>query len=147
LTVQNVQNSLKAFLKICARKPGIEKSLAVRGHIQGIRYSPKRVCVDFRVGRSSVGDCENGAVPSDSRLSVPPPASPSAPKSKGPDRVVRSSPLPPFGGFVNGGVYEGPPNVIPLTFPNLSHSYWENYSLTGEYHVKRLEAAHRQRGI
>ena len=41
----------------------------------------------------------------------------------------------------SGGVYERPPNVIPLTFPNLSHSYWENYSLTGEYHVKRLEAA------
>ncbi len=104
LTVQNVQNSLKAFLKICARKPGIEKSLAVRGHIQGIRYSKARVCVDFRVGRSSVVESENGGVPSGSRLSVPPPASPPAPKSKGPDRVMRSSPSLPFGGFDNGGV-------------------------------------------
>jgi hypothetical protein len=140
-SVQNVQKHLQGYLRICARKPGIEKSLAVRGHIQQIRYSKKRVCVDFRLGRPPVGESKSGQAPSAAILSAVPQTLPSAVQRKGPVRKSQTDPFPQFDAFVNGGVYVGPPIVIPLSFPNLSHDYWENYKLTGEYHVKRKGAA------
>jgi hypothetical protein len=140
-SVQNVQKHLQGYLRICARKPGIEKSLAVRGHIQQIRYSKKRVCVDFRIGRPPVGESSFGQTSSAATLSAVPSSFSSPEIRKGPVRFSQTDPFPQFVGFVNGGVYVGPPIVIPLSFPNLSHDYWENYKLTGEYHVKRIVAA------
>jgi hypothetical protein len=141
ITVQNLQNHLKGILRICARKPGIEKSLAVRLHIQEIRYSKERVCVDVRMGRPTVGESDSEQTHSAATLSAGPSSFSSPEIRKGPVRISQTDPVPQFVGFVNGGVYERPPIVIPLSFPNLSHNYWENYKLTGEYHVKRIGAA------
>ena len=58
-------------------------------------------------------------------------------KTKGPDRVVQSS---PFGQFVfakNGGISSNFKTIVPLTFPNIAHDYWENYRLTSEYYIRR----------
>ncbi|MBL0349519.1 MAG: recombinase family protein [Elusimicrobia bacterium] len=104
LTVQNVQNHLQGFLRICARKPGIEKSLGVRGHIQQIRYSKKRVCVDFRIGRPPVGELQNGVTPAAATLPAAPPACPPALKRKESNRLSQSDPFPSFDAYVNGGV-------------------------------------------
>ena len=97
--------------------------------------------MDFRICRPPVGELKNGVTPAAATLPAAPPACPPALKRKESNRLSQSDPFLSFGAFVNGGVYVGPPIVIPLSFPNLSHNYWENYDLTGEYHVKRLEAA------
>jgi hypothetical protein len=103
-TVQNVQNHLKGILRISARKPGIEKSLAVRGHIQEIRYSKERVCVDVRMGRPTVGESSFGQTSSAATLSAVPSSFSSPEIRKGPVRISQTDPFPQFVGFVNGGV-------------------------------------------
>ena len=43
--------------------------------------------------------------------------------------------LTPVGGFSNGGDFKNL-KTIPLDFPNVAHSYWDNFRLTGEYYIK-----------
>jgi site-specific DNA recombinase len=47
LTPEKLQKELKAFVKACARKPGIEKALSVRKWIESVRYTKKTIGVDF----------------------------------------------------------------------------------------------------
>jgi hypothetical protein len=41
----------------------------------------------------------------------------------------------PVGGFDIGGAFKNL-KTIPLDFPNVAHSYWDNFRLTGEYYIK-----------
>ena len=41
----------------------------------------------------------------------------------------------PVGGFEIGGAFKNL-KTIPLDFPNVAHSYWDNFRLTGEYYIK-----------
>jgi hypothetical protein len=34
----------------------------------------------------------------------------------------------------------GPEPNIAIVFPNIAHDYWENYRLTGEFHVRPAKA-------
>ena len=52
LTAENLQKDLKAFIKTCARKTGIEKVYALRKGIERIHYSKKEVRVDYAYGQS-----------------------------------------------------------------------------------------------
>ena len=65
ITPENLQKNLKAYVKACARKTGIEKALAVRRGLRSIHYSKKSIRVDFVLenresesdgGRTSGGD-------------------------------------------------------------------------------------------
>jgi hypothetical protein len=47
LTPEKLQKELKAFIKTCAPKPGIEKALSVRKWIESVRYTKKTIGVDF----------------------------------------------------------------------------------------------------
>jgi site-specific DNA recombinase len=49
ITPENLQKSLTAYVKACARKTGIEKALAVRRGLRSIHYSKKSIRVDFVV--------------------------------------------------------------------------------------------------
>ncbi|MBK8871716.1 MAG: recombinase family protein [Elusimicrobia bacterium] len=46
-SIKNLQNSLKNYNGICARKTGIEKGLLVQAGIKQVRYSKDSVVVDF----------------------------------------------------------------------------------------------------
>ena len=37
--------------------------------------------------------------------------------------------------FTNGGKTDTVPTIVPLTFPNIAHEYWDNYRLTGDYYL------------
>ena len=52
ITPENLQKNLKAYVKACARKTGIEKALAVRRGLRSIHYSKKSIRVDFVVAVS-----------------------------------------------------------------------------------------------
>ena len=43
--------------------------------------------------------------------------------------------LTPVGGFCNGGDFKNL-RTIAIDFPNVAHSYWDNFRLTGEYYIK-----------
>ncbi len=53
LTPQNLQKDLKAYVKTCARKTGIEKIHALRKGIRRIHYSKKNVRLDYAFGQFS----------------------------------------------------------------------------------------------
>jgi site-specific DNA recombinase len=69
LTPENLQKDLKAYVKTCARKTGIEKVLAVRGGIRRVHYSKKSVRVDYVVGACEGADLERGPVSPGGRCS------------------------------------------------------------------------------
>ncbi|MBL0350455.1 MAG: hypothetical protein IPP68_08785 [Elusimicrobia bacterium] len=47
----------------------------------------------------------------------------------------RKSHLLPRGETANGGKTDTVATIVPLTFPNIAHEYWENYRLTGDYYL------------
>ena len=55
LTPENLQKDLTAYVKACARKTGIEKSLVVRGGIERVHYSQKSSRVDYVYGVGLAG--------------------------------------------------------------------------------------------
>jgi site-specific DNA recombinase len=99
LTHEKVQNSLKTFLKECARKTGMEKTFAVRRRIRGIRYSRGTVTVDF--GWENPPDGKTGTEWESSAPALRAGGGDSsgfAPKTKRPDSFGKSG---PFGQFVS----------------------------------------------
>jgi hypothetical protein len=57
------------------------------------------------------------------------------------NRLTRLDPSSQFETTINGGFSEIPKTVVPLTFPNIAHHFWENYRLTGEYHIRPSKLA------
>jgi site-specific DNA recombinase len=104
LTPENLQKSLQGYVKICARKPGIERTLAVRRHVHQIRYSKKSFCVEFLFTRPPDGNAVQNEPTSTVALRAAPPLCPPALKTKEPNRIKQSGPLPLAGTFANGGV-------------------------------------------
>ena len=97
LTAENLQKSLQNFLKACARKTGIEKTLAVRRGIEKIRYSKKTITIDFDYQFSLDGNCPNPVGSAASALrAVAAVSVQGSDNQKGPDDVESSSPIPRF---------------------------------------------------
>jgi hypothetical protein len=74
LTPEILQETLQKHVKNCARKTGIEKSLAVRQGIAKVIYGKDNITVRFRWGLSTDGKEATGSSPSVSApgLSAPP---------------------------------------------------------------------------
>ena len=174
LSPERLQENLKAFIKSCARKTGIEKALWVRRGIETVRYSKKSIGVDFVLSGASGANSERGAsvrggdsrpfsdgksqagfdlsasarsaanganltdLAGDSRgdLTAGTEADSQPGNKKEPNRSARLDPSFQFDTTRNGGFFEIPTTVVPLTFPNIAHHFWENYRLTGEYHIR-----------
>jgi hypothetical protein len=136
LTHEKVQNSLKTFLKECARKTGMEKTFAVRRRIRGIRYSRGTVTVDF--GWENPPDGKTGTEWESSAPALRAGGGDSsgfAPKTKRPDSFGKSG---PFGQFVSEKMSRDSllSRTVPLSFPNIAHDYWDNYRLTKEFYIR-----------
>ena len=114
----------------------MEKTLAVRRRIRGIRYSRGTVTVDF--GWENPPDGKTGT---ESNLSAPALRAGGGeplgfePKTKRPDSFGKSG---PFGQFVSGNWSGGflLSRTVPLSFPNIAHDYWDNYRLTKEFYIR-----------
>jgi hypothetical protein len=125
----------------CARGVGIEKSVEVRGGVKAIRYSQKSVGLDvaLRLKKevSSVDKKRIGkpfSAPgfgSDKQASDA--ALPTAPKSNEPNRLTRLGSSVKFDSQQMAGFSTTFEILLPLNFPNIAHSYWKNYKLTGEF--------------
>jgi hypothetical protein len=57
-------------------------------------------------------------------------------KTEEPARHCLTGSFHQFDGFTNGENSKVPPIIIPLTFPNVSHKFWDNYRLTKQYYVR-----------
>ncbi|MGQ0645893.1 MAG: hypothetical protein ACT4O3_10455 [Elusimicrobiota bacterium] len=140
MTPENLQKSLQDYVKICARKPGIERTLAVRRHVHQIRYSKKSFCVEFLFTRPPDGKLLQNRPASTAAPRAAAPLCPPARKRKEPGRLERSGSVSRCVVFANGDNSEAPPIIVPITFPNVSHEYWDHYSLTGELNVREGKA-------
>jgi hypothetical protein len=136
LTPEILQETLQKHVKNCARKTGIEKSLAVRQGIAKVIYGKDNITVRFRWGLSTDGKEATGSSPSVSApgLSAPPAVCP-------PENERRPGPLlgtDPHFQFATEKMWSGSsrPPTIDITIPNIAHDYWQNYRLTGDYNVR-----------
>jgi hypothetical protein len=139
----------------------MERILAIRRRIRRINYSKKTISVEFILGGPVDSTSQDLARPPDGKrvlnqnlTSVPhsgtksfnPPARTSesnlfqtGEKLKGSGRELRSDPFQKFGLGENGNLVGLPPKFI-VAFPNIAHSYWDNFRLTGEFHVRQAKA-------
>jgi len=117
----------------------------VRGGIKAIRYSQKSVGLDvaLRLKKevSSVDKKRTGKPSSASGFSSVGQASdaalPPAPKSNEPNRMSRLGSSLKFDSQQMAGFSTTFEITLPLNFPNIAHSYWKNYKLTGEFSPAR----------
>lgn len=103
LTPQNLKKGLEEFLTICARRTGMERSLAIRRRIGRISYSQKRVTVDFLFALPPDGQSLLNQRPALAAPRAAPPIRTSAQNRKGSNRCEQLNPLAPLGAGKNGG--------------------------------------------
>jgi hypothetical protein len=138
-----------------------EGRLRPRRLIGGINYSKKTISVEFLLGGTQESTSQDFSRPPDgkSRLNqrpslAAPRAAPleslsartsesnllqSGQKQKGSGRNLRTDPLLQFESLNNGYIVRIIRNFI-CCFPNIAHHYWENFRLTGEFHVRQAKA-------
>ncbi|MBK7688421.1 MAG: hypothetical protein IPJ35_05345 [Elusimicrobia bacterium] len=110
--------------------------MAVRQGIEKVIYGKDNITVRFRWGLSPDGK-EATELPSSAStpgLSAPPAVRP-------PEKEKRPAPLlgtDPLFQFATDKLWSkiSRPQTIDLNVPNISHGYWENYELTGEYNLR-----------
>jgi hypothetical protein len=160
LTPEKLGSSLLNFVKACARETGTEKALAVRRNIHQVHYGKDSIGVDFILGRplgtpeSDVAPPPDGkslvnqnltSVPHSGTKSFCPPARTSE-SSLCPSAENRKSPTA-FGdwtyapGSSRGKMerFSSSIRTVRLTFPNIAHSFWDNYRLSKEFYIRRAK--------
>ena len=119
----------RGFLQECARGVGIEKVLLVRRCIGSVRYSKKSIGVDFAID----GDSPSAGGGSESEAG----RGCAAPKKKESNRLNQLDSDFEFETRKNGGDSGALPTFVAITYPNIAHNFWDNYRLTGQYHLRQ----------
>ncbi len=139
LTPQKLQNHLKAFIKTCARKNGIEKALLVRKGIKTIRYSKKSIGVDFVLGSFSVDQSASEFVHPAQGSELRSEGGGAAQNRKDSNQFNQLESQGQFAPIENGGISKIRKTFIPIVFPNIQHNIWKNYNMTGQYHLRQTK--------
>lgn len=110
--------------------------MAVRQGIEKVIYGKDNITVRFRWGLSSDGKEATGTL---SSASAPgpsaPPVSRLSEKNRRPAPLLGTDPLFQFATDKMWSKISRSP-TIELNVPNISHSYWENFEMTGEYNLR-----------
>jgi len=136
LTPEILQKALQRHVKTCARKTGIEKSLSVRERIEKVFYGKDRITVRFRWGLPIDGEKGETDVLSPAGRCGSSASAPALPAQKKEPNLI--SKLDSFDGFDSKKMWsklERPP-TFDLPMPHLTHDYWTNYRLTGQYNLR-----------
>jgi hypothetical protein len=113
--------------------------LGPRRHLSGIKYSKKTIAVEFFLARPPDEKSLSESESTSAALRAAPPVCPPAEKQKRPGRNLRPNLFQSVCIGENGSVVKFVPK-IEVSFPNIAHSYWENFRLTGEFHVRQAKA-------
>jgi site-specific DNA recombinase len=89
LTPEKLIEIIKEFLTICARRTGMERILAIRRHLSGIKYSKKTIAVEFFLARPPDEKSLSESESTSAALRAAPPVCPPAEKQKRPGRNLR----------------------------------------------------------
>lgn len=60
-----------------------------------------------------------------------------APKKKDPNRTNQLEPSLPLLTDKMAEIVGRPKTLVPFSFPNIAHNVWDNYRLTGQYHLRQ----------
>jgi hypothetical protein len=135
LTPEILQKSLLQHVKSSARKTGIEKALAVRQGVEKVFYGKDRITVRFLWTRPLDGKMASDESDSSAALRAAGVDSSASGQKEKPDSL--SEPGSSCGVATNKLVEQiARPPTVDLTCTNISHDYWENYRMTGEYNVR-----------
>jgi hypothetical protein len=110
--------------------------LSVRQRIEKVYYGKESITARFRLSLPPDGESPLKEVPSSPGSAVSPVfPRPPAENSKGSNLIERSD---PFNEFETNKMWSKNSwsQTIDLNVPNISHGYWENFELTGEYNLR-----------
>ncbi|MBK8125812.1 MAG: hypothetical protein IPK56_03745 [Elusimicrobia bacterium] len=109
--------------------------MAVRQGIEKVIYGKDNITVRFRWGLSPTEKRRRD------RLLPPIPGRSAPPAVRPPEKEKRPAPVlgtDPLFQFATDKMWSkiSRPQTIDLNVPNISHGYWENFELTGEYNLR-----------